>query len=60
MTEQVNMPLTEGAWKWPTDPEVMWQRFIDHLHKESGFENKNFIGSIEYYKKRFMEANNND
>lgn len=40
--------------------EDLWERFIEHLHEvqpcKSGLPHKNFIGSIESYKKIFLQA----
>lgn len=45
-------------------PEALWKRFIDHLNEtqplRAGPEHKNFLGSVESYRKVFMEANSNE
>ena len=42
-------------------PEALWARFIEHLNEtqplRSGTEHKNFLGSVESYRKVFIEAN---
>lgn len=45
------------------EPEEAWDRFIEHYAKKHGFVDKNgtitmknFIGSIEGYKKEFIAA----
>ena len=43
-------------------PETLWNRFIEHLNAtqplRSGTEHKTFLGSVESYRKIFMEAQN--
>lgn len=38
-------------------PEQMWENFTKALNEKSGFENVNMLGSVESYKKIFLEAN---
>ena len=47
-----------------SEAATMWERFIEHLNKVRPLgtygdgTHKSFIGSIESYRKIFMEANN--
>lgn len=35
---------------------VLWDRFVDHMSKRYGFKVKNVIGSVDKYRKVFVEA----
>ena len=45
-------PLNESQ----QDFGVMWDLFVDHMSKQYGFEVKNVIGSVNKYRKVFVEA----
>ena len=38
------------------DAGLLWDRFIAHLNRRSGFDNLNFLGDREMYKTIFIGA----
>jgi hypothetical protein len=45
-----------GASSTPT-PQMLWKKFIEHLNEVDVEDAKNFIGSIERYRRLYLEAN---